>query len=320
MSGKDRNMEQTVKLKAHHGSGMRETRADRIFNAVNMIIMLLIVIIMLYPLYYTVIVSFSDPYLMLRGEIFLYIKGLTLDSYKYMFEEKLIWTGYLNSIINTAVGTLYALALTIPCAYAMSRRDIKGKGAIMSYFVFTMYFGGGMIPSYILIKQLNLLDTRWALIIPAGFSVYNMIIARTFYQSNIPDELYEAARIDGASEFRTFFSIVLPLSGAIIAVIALYVAVGHWNSYFSALIYISDKNLYPLQMVLRAILVQSQQLRNIDPNSVTPDELVEMMRKQMLATTMKYALIIISSLPMLMVYPFVQKHFVKGVMIGALKG
>ena len=147
-----------------------------------------------------------------------------------------------------------------------------------------------------------------------------MIIARTFYQSNIPEELYEAARIDGASEFTTFFKVVLPLSGAIIAVIALYVAVGHWNSYFSALIYISDKNLYPLQMVLRAILVQSQQLQNIDPNSVTPDEMVEMMRKQMLSTTMKYALIIISSLPMLIIYPFVQKHFVKGVMIGALKG
>jgi len=299
---------------------VRESRFDRVFDAVNAVIMALIVIIMLYPLYYTVIVSFSDPYLMLRGEIFLYIKGFTLDSYEYMVREKSIWTGYYNSILNTAIGTVYALAVTIPCAYAMSRKGIKGKGAIMGYFVFTMYFGGGLIPSYILIRQLHLLNTRWALIIPAAMSVYNMIIARTFYQSNIPDELYEAAKIDGASEFRIFFSVVLPLSGAIIAVIALYLAVGHWNSYFNALIYIDDRKLYPLQMVLRAILVQSQQLQNIDPNSVTPDELVEMMRKQMLATTMKYALIIIASLPMLMIYPFVQKHFVKGVMIGALKG
>ena len=315
-------MEQTLKLaRRNKNSGrIHESRADRIFNAINMIIMLIIVVVMLYPLYYTIIVSFSDPYRMLRGEIFLYIKGFTLDSYSYMFQEKSIWTGYLNSIINTAIGTVYALIVTIPCAYAMSRRGIKGKGAIMGYFVFTMYFGGGMIPGYILIKQLGLLNTRWALIIPAAMSVYNMIIARTFYQSNIPEELYEAAKIDGASEFTTFLKVVLPLSGAIIAVIALYVAVGHWNSYFSALIYISDKDLYPLQMVLRAILVQSQQLQNIDPNSVTPDEMVEMMRKQMLSTTMKYALIIISSLPMLIIYPFVQKHFVKGVMIGALKG
>lgn len=299
---------------------IKETAFDRVFDMFNLFIMLLIVVIMLYPLYYTVIVSFSDPYKFLRGEIFFYIKGFTLDSYKYMVSEKSIWTGYYNSIINTAIGTVYALAITIPCAYAMSRKGIKLKGAIMGYFVFTMYFGGGMIPAYILVRQLELVNTRWALIIPAGMSVYNMIIARTFYQSNIPDELYEAAKIDGASEFKIFGKIVLPLSGAIIAVIALYVAVGHWNSYFSALIYISDKNLYPLQMVLRAILIQSQQLQNIDPNSVTPDELVEMMRKQMLAVTMKYALIIIASLPMLIIYPFVQKHFVKGVMIGALKG
>ena len=312
-------MEHAVKT-VHRKSSIKETRADRIFDIVNTLIMLFIVVIMLYPLYYTVIVSFSDPYKFLRGEIFLYIKGFTLESYEYMISEELIWTGYLNSIINTVIGTLYALVLTIPCAYAMSRKNIKGKGAIMGYFVFTMYFGGGMIPGYILIRQLGMIDTRWALIIPAGMSVYNMIIARTFYQSNIPDELYEAAKIDGANEFSIFFKIVLPLSGAIIAVISLYVAVGHWNSYFSALIYLNDRNLYPLQMVLRAILVQSQQLKNIDPNSVTPDEMLEMMRKQMLAVTMKYALIIIASLPMLIIYPFVQKHFVKGVMIGALKG
>ncbi|NLV48948.1 MAG: carbohydrate ABC transporter permease [Clostridiaceae bacterium] len=300
---------------------VRGSRFDQVFGLCNVTMLILIVIAMMYPLYYTIIASFSDPYRVLRGEVLVAIRGFTLDSYNYLFQEKLIWSGYLNSIFITATGTVYALAVTIPCAYALSRKLVKGRMVIMTYFVITMYFSGGMIPSYVLIKQLGLIDSTWSLILPAAFSAYNMIITRTFYQSTIPDEFYEAAKIDGASEFQIFFRIALPLSTAIMAVIALYVAVGHWNSYFSALIYINTPGKYPLQLVLRAILIMNQQIQSLDVSSISDsEELADLMRRQMISQTMKYSLVIVASLPMLMFYPFIQKYFVKGVMIGGLKG
>ena len=295
-------------------------RSGRLFDVVNTVLLLLVVLIIIYPLYFTIIASFSEPYALMRGEVIALPVGFTMEAYTNVLKNSEIWLGYLNTFFYAAIGTLYGLAVTIPTAYVMARKQLKGKNLWMAYFMFTMYFSGGMIPGYILIKNLQLLNTRWALILPAGMSVYNMIIGRTFYQSNIPDELYEAAKIDGANEYRIFFNIALPLSGSIIAVLALYILVGQWNSYFPALLYLTEDSMYPLQLVLRNILLFNQQFSVIETSSMSSAQLEAMMRRQMMAETMKYALIFISSLPVLIAYPFVQKHFVKGVMIGAVKG
>ena len=299
----------------------RRTMSDKAFDIINLVLLLMITLVILYPLYFTVIASLSDPYAVVRGEVLLWIKDFTIEPYKNVFANEEIWTGYFNSIVNTVLAVLYNLVLTIPAAFVMSRRNLRGINLFMGFFVFTMYFSGGMIPSYLLVKDLGLMNTRWALILPIGFSVYNMIIARTFFQSTLSEELFEAARIDGCSVFGTFFKIVLPLSGAIIAVIALYVAVGHWNSWFSALLYITDKKLYPLQYILRSILIQNQEMNIINTQGMQNADMIQyFVRRKYMAEGMKYSLIFISSLPMLIAYPFVQKYFVKGVMIGAIKG
>jgi putative aldouronate transport system permease protein len=256
----------------------------------------------------------------MRGEVIFLPKGFTYEAYYNVLHNKEIWTGYFNTIIYAVFGTLYALAVTIPAAYVLSRKRLKGRNVIMAYFLFTMYFSGGLVPYYVLIKNLGMINTRLALIIPAGLSVYHVILVRTFYQSNIPEELFESAKIDGANEYRVFFSIVLPLSGSIVAVIALYLLVGHWNSYFPALLFISDDRKYPLQLILRNILLMNQNFSIVEVSSMSTQQIEAMMKRRMMAETMKYALIFISSLPVLVAYPFVQKHFVKGVMIGALKG
>lgn len=296
------------------------TRFDKVFDFVNVALMAVLMVIILYPLYFTVIASFSDPYRLMRGEVLFLPKGITLDAYKNVLKNDEIWMGYLNTILYASTGTVYALAITIPTAYALSRQELRGRSVFMGYFMFTMYFSGGMVPGYVLIKQLGLLNTRYAMVIPAGMSVYNMIIANSFFKSSIPKELYEAARIDGANEYRTFFQVALPLSGAIIAVIALYTLVGHWNSYFAALLYLNDDAKFPLQLVLRNILLENQQLKIMESSSLDTKQLEAIQRRAMMAETMKYALIFISSLPVLVAYPFVQKYFVKGVMIGAVKG
>ena len=298
---------------------VRRSTFDRVFDAVNVALLVIVILIILYPLYFTVIASISDPYELMGGNVILLPKGFTMEPYTNIFKNEEIWIGYANSILYAGVGTIYALALTMPAAYVMSR-NIKGHNLFMAYFMFTMYFGGGLIPTYVLIKNLGMLDTRAAMILPSGLSVYNMIIVRTFYKSNIPNELLESAKIDGANDFRIFFQIALPLSGSIIAVIALYCAVGHWNSYMNALIYLNDSDKYPLQLILRNILMENQMLKNIDVNSMSSIQMEAMMRRSMMAESMKYALIFVSSLPVLVAYPFVQKLFVKGVMIGALKG
>jgi putative aldouronate transport system permease protein len=299
-----------------------KTRGDRVFDCVNTFLLIIVAFIMLYPMYFTVVASLSDPNETQLGHTFLFIKGLNFDAYYNVFNNKDIWTGYGNSIFITLTGTLLALCVTIPAAYALSRKYLVGRNILMVFFLITMYFSGGLIPSYLVNKTLHLVNTLAVLIIGGAFSVYNMIIVRTFYTTNFPDEIYEAAKIDGSSEIGIFFGMALPLSGAIIAVIALYVAVGHWNSYFGALIYLSDKQKWPLQLILRSILIQNQG-SGIDMDrlkTASSDELATMLKKQQLAEAMKYSLIFISSLPMLIAYPFVQKYFVKGVMIGSVKG
>ena len=298
---------------------IKESYGDKIFNIVNVSILGFVVVICLYPMYLTVIASVSDILAVNRGEVLLLPKGFTLDVYKNIFKYKILWTGYRNSIMYTVLGTLWQLILTIPCGYAMSKKNLKGKNIFLLIFFFTMYFSGGMIPTYLLMGDLNLIDTIWVMILPAGMPISNMIVVRTFFASTIPDALPEAAKIDGASEFLIFLRIIIPISGAIIAVQALFFAVAHWNSYYSALLYLNSKELHPLQLVLRNILVLNQQ-PSVDFDFATVEELNYEAKRAKMVESMKYGIIFVASAPVLIAYPFVQKYFVKGVMIGSLKG
>lgn len=301
---------------------MKKSKSDRAFDTVNVIIMIVILFIMIYPIYFTVIASFSEPREVVEGNVFLWIKGFTLDGYINVFKSDRIWTGYGNTIIYTILGTCFNLILTIPTAYVLSKKRMYGRTFLSMYFAFTMYFGGGLIPTYLLVKDLGLVNKPITLIILGGISIYNMIVARTFYQTSIPEEIYEAAEVDGCSEFGKFFRIALPLSAPIIAVMALYYSVGHWNDYFTALVYVTKSDYHPLQLVLRSILIENQtMLKSLEMSGqAVYDQIEYLTRMAYMAEAMKYAVIFIASLPLLVAYPFVQKHFVKGVMIGAIKG
>ena len=301
-------------------SHIKNTRGDKIFLTIVYATVILIVLMCAYPLYLTVIASISDPYDVYSGKVNLIPSGFSLESYRLVFTNSAIFRGYANSIFYTVVGTAFNLFLTIPSAYALSKKRMYGRNFFMTLFLITMYFGGGLIPHYLLFKAMGLIDTRWILIINGGVSVYNVIVTRTYFQNNIPEELFEAARIDGASELRCFFKLVLPFSAPIIAVITLYYAVGHWSSYFSALIYTHDQELQPLQLVLRNILILNQSAYTDALQSGDAELIADASRQAYNAVTMKYALVFISSAPMLAIYPFVQKHFVKGIMVGSLKG
>jgi putative aldouronate transport system permease protein len=291
----------------------RMDRGDKTFTLIVYILLTLLTVVVLYPLLFVLAASFSDPDLVLKGEVTIFPKGFTLKPYSMVFENEDIWRGYLNTIVYTVVGTLINVAMTILLAYPLSRPDMPLKKPITLMIIFTMYFDGGMIPSYLLVRQLGLYNSMWALIIPVAISTYNFVVARSFFESSIPKEMYESAMIDGSSDIRTLFQIVLPLSSAIIAVLTLFYAVEHWNSYFSALIYLQNEDLYPLQIILRNILLLGQ-TEQMGSNDVGMGEKIKM------AEAIKYSAIVISSLPVLCIYPFVQKHFVKGVMIGAVKG
>lgn len=288
---------------------------DRIFNGVCNLFLFLFILMVLYPLWFVVMASFSDPVYVNNGSPLLLPKGFTLEGYKMVFGDSKVWTGYLNTIIYTVGGTTLGTIVTVLAGYALSRKDLVGSGLIMKLMVFTMYFGGGTIPLYLVVQRLNLLNTRSILIILGSVSVYNIIIVRSFMVSTIPDELHDAAIIDGCGNGHFIGRIVLPLSRAVIAVMVLYIAVGHWNSYFNALMYVTDSSKMPLQLYLREILVLSSSLANsydMDP------ELQEKM--QQMSMIIKYSMIIVSTAPILCVYPFIQKYFVKGVMIGSVKG
>ncbi|GGH81334.1 multiple sugar transport system permease protein/putative aldouronate transport system permease protein [Pullulanibacillus pueri] len=294
-------------------SNIRESKGDRIFLICNYVFLCILLIAVLYPLIYVLSASFSSTKAVTSGRVWLWPVDFSLTAYKEVFNYALIWKGYANSIFYTVVGTLINIALTIMAAYPLSRKDFKGKNLFMLLFVFTMIFNGGLIPTYLLVKDLGMLDTRWALIIPNAMSVFNVIITRTYFKTTIPDELLESAQLDGCTDMKFLTRIVLPLSGPIIAVIALFYAVGHWNEYFDALIYLRDQNLFPLQLILKNILAQSE----IDPSMI--GDIAMLQSRIGLTELLKYALIVVSSLPVLIIYPFVQRHFVKGVMIGSLK-
>ena len=293
---------------------MKTSVEDKIFYAAVNVFMVIILIIVLWPLIFIVSSSFSSKEAVMAGRVFLWPVDFSLEGYKAVFKTNEVLVGYRNTILYTFFGTILNVAMTLAAAYPLSRRDLPWRRPIMFVFTFTMIFSGGMIPTYIIVSELGLLNTPLALIIPTAMSVYNLIITRTFIENSIPKELLEAATIDGCDDKGYFFKILLPLSAPVIAVITLYYAVAHWNSYFTAFLYITDSDLYPLQLVLRNILIANQ----IDSAMVTDFE--TMTSKQGLADLLKYSLIVVSSLPVLIMYPFVQKHFVKGVMIGAVKG
>lgn len=277
----------------------------------------IVLVLTLYPLIYVLSASFSDPVSVTTGKVTLFPVQPTLDGYATIFQYGPIWLGYRNTLFYTIVGTLINMAVTLPCAYALSRRDFVGRNVLSIFFAFTMFFSGGLIPTYLVVKQLKMLNTVWALLLPTAMSVWNMIIARTYFQNSIPAGLEEAATIDGCSNLKLFFQIILPLSQPIIAVLILYYAVGHWNEYFNALIYLNDQNIYPLQLILRNILLLDQMFDMMDSD---PEARQEMMRLLQMKESMKFGIIVLSTLPVMVLYPFLQKFFVKGVMIGAIKG
>jgi putative aldouronate transport system permease protein len=293
---------------------IKDTGTDRVFNVFNYAILAAFLVIVLYPLVYILSASFSSPSAVASGQVWLWPVEPSLIAYSTIFEDEMIVTGFMNSVFYTVVGTIVNVALTLLAAYPLSRWDLWGRGWIMFFFLFTTLFSGGLIPTYLVVQNLGLLDTRAALILPTAMAVFNVIVTRTYFQVTIPRELLEAARIDGADDFTFFWRVVLPLSLPIIAVNALFYAVGHWNAWFDALIYLTDRSLFPLQLVLREILVA-----NTTNLRVTGDVSGMLMREN-LADLLKYSLIVVASVPMLVAYPFVQKHFVKGVMIGSLKG
>ena len=294
--------------------------SDRAFDIALAVICGLIFISVLYPLYFVVLASFSDPIQVAGGKVWLWTTQPTLDGYKKVFEYEKLWVGYRNTIVYALVGVAAHMLVTIPAAYALSRKDAMLRGPIMMLFTITMFFGGGMIPTYLLVKNLGMLNTVWALVLPGAISTWNLIITRTFISSSIPDELQEAAQIDGCNNARFFVSIVLPNSSTIIAVIGLFYAVDHWLSYWNAMLYITKSEMYPLQLVLRDILLKAEvALQNAQSGTDLDGgaSIVELLR---ISESVKYIVVIAGTLPLLIVFPFVEKYFVKGVMIGSVKG
>ena len=312
-------MVSTKKNSRNHRDGephALKSRGDIIFETVVVIILAILTLIILYPQYFVVIASFSDAKLVVAGEVWWYPKGVTLENYMQCFTNGDLMLGYRNAFIILILGTATNLFLTILCAYPLSRHDLWGRNGIMIYCTIPMFFGGGLIPTYLMVTQtLGLKNSWWAVILVAGIATYNMIIMRTFFMTSIPFELQEAAQIDGCTPIGILLRIILPLSIPVICVIGLYYGVNHWNSYFSALVYLPDKNKWPLQLFLRQILVNND-ISAVDGGASSD----EMARRAMRAETIKYSIVILASIPMLIIYPFVQRYFVKGVMIGSVKG
>ncbi len=290
-----------------------ETRGDRIFLIGVKTMLWITLILVLIPLIYVVANSFSSASAVSAGRVFLWPVEPSLRAYQEALSDPQILKGYYNSLIYAVGGTLISVTLTIAIAYPLSRKTFFGRNVIMSVLLFTMLFSGGLIPTYLVVQDLGMLNTRWAMVIPSAIGVWQVIIARTFFRSTIPDDLYEAAVLDGASDLRFLWSVVLPLSKPVIAVIALMYAIFQWNTYFDALIYLKDPGLYPLQIVLRNILI-------LNSTTGSASDVAQQLERQQLANVLKYALIVISSLPVLLIYPFIARHFTKGVMVGAVKG
>ncbi|WP_010270364.1 carbohydrate ABC transporter permease [Paenibacillus senegalensis] len=296
-------------------NNIKRTPAEKWFDLVNLVLVLGITAIILYPLVFVVFASMSDPRLMYDSPLLLWPKGFNLQSYATVFENSDIWRGYLNTILYTFVGTSINIFMTVCGAYPLSRRRFFGKGFFTFLFMFTMFFSGGLIPSYLVNQQLGIVNTMWVLVLPGAISAFNLIIMRTYFQTRIPVELEESAYVDGCNDIRLLYKIVLPLSTPIIAVMILFYGVGHWNSYFEAMIYISNRELFPLQLILREILIKNE---FSDMLSIAVDE--QYAERMIVREGLKYAVVVISSLPLLVLYPLLSKFFEKGILVGAIKG
>lgn len=289
------------------------TKTDRVILFLNNVLLVLIVLCVLIPLIYVVIASFTQPSTLLNNGLTLNPADWTLEGYKRVFKDSEMLIGFRNSMFYSAAFAIISIVLTLFAAYPLSRENFVGRKPLMTFFVITMFFNGGLIPTYLVVKSLNMLDTVWAILLPGAINVWNLILARTYFQS-IPKELREASTVDGASDTQYFFKILMPLCKPIIAVLVLYQFVGQWNSYFDAMIYLKSANLQPLQIVLRSILVQNQPSMNMGTNAADTAQL------QQIAQMIKYSSIVISSLPLILMYPFFQKYFEKGIMVGSIKG
>ena len=294
----------------------KNSTADMVYIVITEVILWFMLVIILIPLVYIVSSSFSSPEAVGNGWVYLWPVDFSLKGYAAVFTTEKVWIGFRNSIFYTVVGTFINIVVTMLAAYPLSRRDLKGRGIVTVIFTFTMLFSGGMIPTYLLVRDLGMINTVWAMLIPGAMSVYNVIIARTYIQSSIPFDLYESASLDGCTDDKYLISVVLPLAKPIIAVLVLWYAVGHWNQYFNAMIYLRDSNLLPLQIVLRNFLI----VEDMNDSSLATMSMEEYMDKLYLKNLYQYSLIVIASAPVMMLYPFIQKHFVKGIMLGSLKG
>jgi len=293
---------------------VKESAGDRLFDIINYILLAIVLTIVLYPLIFVAVASISNPAAVVKGEVWLLPKEINFTGYEKVFANKEILNGYVNTIIYTVAGTIVNVGMTILAAYPLSRKDFRGRNIFTALFVFTMFFSGGLIPTYLIVKDLGMTNTMWALIIPNAVAVWNIIIMRTFFQQSIPFEIQESAQMDGCGNFKILLKIILPLSMPILAVMTLFYSVAHWNSFFSALIYLTERDKYPLQLFLREILIQS----NMQDMIQTSEE--SLAKTIMEAESIKYALVIVANLPILMLYPFLQRYFVKGMVIGAIKG
>lgn len=291
-----------------------KSRSDMLFDIFNYVLLGIITLLVLYPLYFIIIASFSDPDYINTGQVVLFPKGFNTLGYQKIFEDTKIWRAYGNTIFYTLVGTVINIVLTMMFAYPLSRKNFCCRKFFTFFMMFTMYFQGGLMPTYILMQNMKLYDTPWVMVLLPAINVFNVIIAKTNIQNNIPEELYEAASIDGCSHFHFFCKIIMPLSKSIVAVLILYYGVAHWNEFMNGLVYLRDEGLYPLQLVLRGILVQNQASADMMA------DIDSMMEQQKAAELIKYGLILVSALPVLVLYPFLQKYFAKGVMVGAVKG
>lgn len=289
--------------------------SDRVIEIIMLLVIASFVIVVLYPLYYVVVASVSNPYDVYAGKTFLFPSGFTLEGYARVFKEKAIARGYLNSIVYTTLGTLISTVLVFTTAYPLSKKDLPGKKGIMIFYLITMYFTGGLIPTYLVVAKTGLLNSVWALILPGGVSVFNVIVTRTYFETSIPNELYEAAKMDGSGNLTTFIKIAMPLAKPIVAVMVIFAMVAYWNDWFTALIYMGSKEKYPLQLALRQILIQSEATANamsgMDGGYAEANRITELI---------KYSSMVVGAVPMLIAYPFVQKYFEKGFMVGAVKG
>lgn len=291
---------------------IKESAVDKTFLITIYILLSIVALVVIYPLIFIVSSSISSPAAVTSGRVWLWPVDISFNGYKALFNTPEILIGYGNSIFYTVAGTLISVALTIMIAYPLSRKTFFGRNTLMMIITFTMIFSGGLIPTYMVVKQLHLIDTRWELLIPNAIWVWQVIIARSFFQSSIPGELLEASEIDGCSDMRFIWSVVLPLSKPIIAVLVLMYAVGQWNAYFDALIYLKSADLFPLQLILRSIIIQN--------NGSGAMDVAKMVERQQLTELLKYSLIVVATLPVLVIYPFVQRHFVQGMLVGSVKG